>query len=515
MLPLHAELELNRRRWLLPRRDRLALLLAHLATCAVLLAFLLSNERLWHWFVVPVLGCGLLIGHDLVRWLRGSYDIFDPKGLVGAYGWYFFFLAPLLFVHWNLAIPRFEYMPDWRPWVGQMATLNLAGLCLYQLFQRLGYATPTPSRPVVWIARPRSSERLILLAALLSLLAQLYYFVIMGGVAGIVATHTYKLERAVGAGTFRTLGGAFTVIALIYLLVRRRRRGAGPASLAAVLAMLAALTAVLFVFSGLTGSRSSTLTMVFWMAGIVHYSLRPFRRSELLVGLLVILAFLYLYQYYAVLGSDSVDRLAEGESIGELEEETGLTSQVLFIEDLSRASTQSYQLYRLTVEQDYVLRQGRTYLGSFANYIPTWIWPAKPPDPEKRIAGTELLYGPGVYRPGDDRANSSRVYGLLGEALLNFSPILAPLPFALWGFLMGLYRRRLQSWSRDDTRLLLAPYLTLLFTFALTSDLDDLVANVLFRMSPVIIVVLLISLRDRPLYRPGALHDAGDPRPAH
>jgi hypothetical protein len=318
----------------------------------------------------------------------------------------------------------------------------------------------------------------------------------MGGISGIIAWHTYDLERPVGAGTFRSLGTAFVVITLVYLSWRRVKAGKKTASLFAATTLLTVSAGLQFLFSGLEGSRSAVLFMVFWVAGIIHYFWRPFKVRQLMFGLPFLLGFMYVYNFYDVLGSEAISMLAQGRPLSGLEQASGRDDRVLYIEDLSRTSTQSYQLYRLSVSDEYELRQGKTYIDSFAHYVPTWIWREKPVDPEKRIAGTDLLFGSGVYEPGNrTKQNSLRVYGLLGEALLNFGVLLAPLPFAIWGFLMGAYRRCLSSWLSTDARLFLAPYLTLSLIFAVFSDLDNFVASLLFRAAAVILMLGLASSR--------------------
>lgn len=73
------------------------------------------------------------------------------------------------------------------------------------------------------------------------------------------------------------------------------------------------------------------------------------------------------------------------------------------------------------------------------------------------------------------RWSSSRVYGLSGEALLNFGPLGVGPMFAIYGGLLGWYRRKLASWDALDARLFLAPFFTILFVAGLVYDSDNLV----------------------------------------
>src|SRR5437867_10567284 len=74
--------------------------LAFYLCAGVLLLFLATSEDTRHWFVIPVLLCGVLIASDTVDWVRGRLNLFDPVGIVGILGIYFFFLAPPLHVSW-------------------------------------------------------------------------------------------------------------------------------------------------------------------------------------------------------------------------------------------------------------------------------------------------------------------------------------------------------------------------------------------------------------------------------
>jgi hypothetical protein len=84
-------------------------------------------------------------------------------------------------------------------------------------------------------------------------------------------------------------------------------------------------------------------------------------------------------------------------------------------------------------------------------------------------AGSEALWG---KSPQED---STRLYGLSGEALLNFGPFgVAPM-FGVYGALLGWYRRKFQGWQKLDPRIFLAPFFTSMFVEALMCDSDVLV----------------------------------------
>lgn len=59
-----------------------------------LLYFEIVSAAEYHWFVIPVSLCGILIGCDAADWIRGRLDIFDPVGIIGLLGVLFFFCTP-------------------------------------------------------------------------------------------------------------------------------------------------------------------------------------------------------------------------------------------------------------------------------------------------------------------------------------------------------------------------------------------------------------------------------------
>jgi hypothetical protein len=161
----------------------------------------------------------------------------------------------------------------------------------------------------------------------------------------------------------------------------------------------------------------------------------------------------------------------------------------MFLGDLARADTDAYLLHNLVKDpEDYDYRWGLTYLGGFSILIPRNVWPDRP---EFKVeAGTEAQLGRmAVWR-------SSRVYGLAGEALLNFGPLGVPPMFALFGALLGWYRRKLQSWEAMDSRLLIAPFFAVLFILGLVMDTDNIVFAAVTKGALVFTAIYVASRRN-------------------
>jgi hypothetical protein len=476
-------------------------LLAVYLAAVVALAFVALYEDMWHWFVLPNLLCGLLIGPDAIRWVRGKYDLCDPKGLIGAFGWYFFFLVPLLFIGLGQDVSGFDDVLDWRPWVGYLGVLNAASLILYHAAQSIGFAAYIPGRRhrSQWTIDVERAWPYLVLFGGAALLGQIYYLLQSGGIAGIIrnatAAHEFGRIETTGLGLFQYAGGALPVILLIALTLITEAGRKKPSSRVTVLFLLVALSVAQFLFGGFAGSRSATVWSIFWIAGIVHSFWRPISRRLTVIGLVFILVFMYIYGFYKSGGIQAIRQVASGESLQKLEETTGRTFEGMMLGDFARVDVQAYELFKLHSSTGYTFRWGKTYTSALLRNLPTRIWPGRPLDPEKTIAGTELLHGPDRYVPGDRWRNTSKVFGLAGEAMLNFGIWLAPAVFAPWGFLVGRFRRATMYWTGADARRFLAPFIALLLTIALFSDFDNLISVAVDKAGFIAILVLLSSRR--------------------
>jgi hypothetical protein len=438
--------------------------------------FLIACERTTHWFLVPVLFCGVLIGIDAVDWFRGRLDIFDPAGIIGLLGLHFFFLAPLLHVTLDSWMKYIEPPPDWRDWLGGMAVVNAIGLILYRSAKRRAAAWEHhTTKQTYWRL---SRKRLLWIAGcglVFSGALQIWVYVQHGGIVGYIEEFTRLLETPdspgfENTGFIFTLSESFPILAMIYFAVCTDRSWIARSWLIIALVLLGMFTLQL-LFGGLRGSRSNTIWALFWAAGIIHFWMRPLTRKFVFVGIVFMIVFMYIYGFYKGLGQNAWTALQEGASTSELSVKSRLSFDTLLLGDLGRADVQAFLLYRLSMpDRDYQYAWGRTYLGSIALLIPRPLWPNRPPTKIKE--GTEAQFGTGSW--DERRWSSALVYGLAGETMLNFGLIPVPLTYLIFGVIVGRLQHILVALHNRDTRLLLYPFIVNICFSLLTSDSDNI-----------------------------------------
>lgn len=443
-----------------------------IAAVGVTVIVLLSaawSKAVPHWFLLPVSACGILAGVDVVRWLRGRLDVFDPKTLVGCLAFYGFFLAPILHVVWDIYGVGNEMLlwGDWRRWLGGMACLNALGLIAYRCAHNWMFNRTEPST-TQWIISRKKFYPVFALALTSSVAGLTTYLGQLGGISGVLEAYENNQDAFVGKGWLLVFAWPLAILSFIFIVFAWTNRDKSHRSNLVLGMILLSFSGMgHFLLLGWYGSRAATIWAVFWMAGIVHYHFRKLSRRIVTIGLTVLVAFMYLYGFYKEQKRASFEVLR---SPALWLEPPGYQRDFkhLLLSDFARADSNALILHNLIKDPgDYGYRWGLTYAGAFCILIPRNIWPDRP---EFTVdAGTEAQHGKfSSWR-------SSQVYGLSGEALLNFGPVGVVPMFALFGGVLGWYRRKFTTWEALDARMFLAPFFTILFVTALTGDSDILV----------------------------------------
>ena len=473
-----------------------------LACLGVIAAALLSDERFQHWFVWPVFLCGVLVCLDAAQWLWGEVDFYDPLGLLGVAGLYFFFFSPLLVVFYDHKISYLPQQPDdYRAWLGGMALLNALGLLVYRCARKFAAHWLRP----IWLGRrPERSLDLRLFWPLLAILlavslgAQLAMYASFGGIAGYVNAYMGLLsgrDAFRGTGWLTLVAESFPLLALMGFAVLARRYRVLRSGVMLIL-VLAGLLVLQIFFGGLRGSRSNTIWALAWAVGILHFYVRRLPRWVVPAGLGVLFLFGYLFAFYKNVGADALDVLASSDAHADFARKTGRTLEVLLVSDFGRADVQAFLLSKIW-EQPETLRfaLGQTYLGAACLLIPASLWPDRPPGKVKWT--TEAEFGPGSFNNGS--LYSTRIYGLAGEAMLNFGLAGVVLGFAALGWGAAWLRRLAGSLDGGDPLRMLVPFLINGCVLALINDSDIQVVYLVKNGTlPFLLIAACYRWRGRP-----------------
>ncbi len=432
-----------------------------------------ASHQFLHWFVIPVFLCGVLIGSDAVSWFRGQIDNFDPVGILGLLGFHFFFLAPLLHVYWDYWMAYVIPPYDWRDWLGAMAFLNILGLIAYRLSRDFWFRDQyKPVYQTIWQLDSQRFLPIVILALVVTAGLQVWVYARFGGIVGYIQTYTERhvSESFQGFGWVFMISESFPILVLM-LFVAYGARKKNCKSWIVIIIVLLIFLIFRFLFGGLRGSRSNTVWGLFWAIGMIHFWIRPVSKMFIIIGCIFLVTFLYFYGFYKSAGLDGLAALQSAEARLELTQQTGRGIETAILGDLARSDVQAFLLYRLSIPNNYEYALGRTYAGGLSILIPRSIWPDRPLTKIKE--GTEAQYGRGSFVPGVWQ--SSNVYGLAGEAMLNFGPVSVPFVFLIWGITVGYVRRLMITLNAGDVRFLLLPLLINGCFILLVGDSDNIV----------------------------------------
>ena len=447
-----------------------------------LVCCVLDPQTMVHWFLIPVFISGVIIGVDCFAWLRSRMDLLDPIGWVGAYGYYFFFVAPILTVMWGYRTTELAETPNWRDWIGWMAVLNCCGIIVYFLVRRFLQNREQTSRST-WCFRHNSLIHVMAAALPLTALVQILIYARFGGIWGFMETFSAHDKAFDGMGWQFLIAESFPCLLAIFILVYKRQT-LKQAPWTAIALLIAAFFITKLVFGGLRGSRSNTIWAIFWLVGAIHAWIKPVPRRFLMIGVTFLVAFMYVYGFYKQEGTDALEIIRSQDEMQSTSRRTGRTLDAALLGDLARSEIQAYELYRLVAISDYDYAGGSTYIGALTVLIPKSIRPDW--IPSKVEKGTEALYGKGTY--SSEYRQASQVYGLAGEAMLNFTPLSVPFVFAGLAYVV-VKVRAMHSLHPNDARRLLLPFLVIGCIVVLNSDLDNVVVFLLTTSLPAFLAI--------------------------
>lgn len=443
------------------------------------------------WFMLPISLCGLIAITEISSLVKARKRENGRLPLV------FYFYCTIFFATYLAPITHFAInfwlmannslvLPDrWEPWVLIIGILNFIGLLFFKVVYHFFLNKQHRNIKLFLPTRKNNRYFYIYLMAVVSFFFQIFIYAKLGGVSGYINTYETRTEDKgfSGFGILFIISEFFPII-LIFLYYIKAQHNATFRSSKVVFTFLFILFVACMFFGGLRGSRSNTILTLLHACMLIHFFLRKFSIKEMVVGTVFLMTFMYIYKFYKQGGSEAVKAYAEG-TVDTQDDKYDFNMYQLLLNDFARGDIQPYLIYRYE-NCTYEPKYGLTYLGGVLHYFPSAVLDYK--GPTKKTAATELLYG----RKGESLGwFSTRIYGMLGEYILNFGYWTAFLVYVPLGIFLAFLDRWVASLQREDVRNFMIPLLIILIIMLFSADLDNLV---FFFMKRIFLVLVMIKL---------------------
>jgi hypothetical protein len=223
------------------------------------------------------------------------------------------------------------------------------------------------------------------------------------------------------------------------------------------------------------GSRVSMLIQLILGFMIFNNWIIRFRTAHYLIACSIVALLIPGYAYYKYAGTDALLSYASGKGKAEVAESFNHPGKFI-VGDIARADIQAPLLYGLINDKFDPVYWPETYLSGFMLLIPSPIRPNFFRDKTMVGAEAQLRLDPSTPLNFTKLGvrSSSRIYALLGEAILNFGIAAIPFAFFIFGVVsrMALVRAVNQRSWRD---VLVSPFFAMLPIYILFYDFDNMI----------------------------------------
>jgi|GEM_PF-1930977 len=419
---------------------------------------------------------GSLVFTDGVRWLRGELEVFEPTGIFGCLGLFYFYIGPLLQQTWGY----WPYLPDLsgsRVWLDLWSVCSFIGIILYKTMVSLSENSKSSSViSCVWLFHPQRFVFVMALFLCISILAQGYVYYKFGGISGFVETYTQRQAEQLGMSTkdpFKGYGVVMLVaesfkplfaLCTIYYFKDFKITKTN----VFLLAYLSACLIVFLVFGGLRGSRSNTVVSLFIAVGMYHLVIRQISMRVMVMFGFAALLFLFGYSAYKVGGISKMSTFLNGGLETASSSETNRMIKYLVARDLCRQDVQTLA-FREFASGDLSHIWGRSYIYGIFSVVPAALVGDKPVQLTKEKS--DMIHGKGAFVAGGPRQTTVTL-GQPGEAFVNFGFLGYFGFFVVFGAFVGRIRSTFSSLSQQDVRRYYLPIISYLLILMFFTDMN-------------------------------------------
>lgn len=469
----------------MPKKIFYTLFFLLLVNVFMYLYFVGTTPSTRHWMLLPNFAMSnILIYMAVLSFFKSKYKYFSVKFIVYVFSFYFFTVVPLLTIKWDYYIPNVIQPSDWRTWIGILSIVNLIGILILIFIQKINIFN---IKFTTWKINYSKFYKLSFLTLIITFLAQTYYYFSVGGISSFINLYSNRYNNGAfnDSGFMFTLTESFPIVLGLTIIVYMKKNNYKPKWIWLIL-LLFVIFIVRMYFGGLRGSRSNTIWAIFWIVSLIHIWIRPINLRIISLGTLLLILFMNIYSLYKMHGTDFYEIFVQSDERIEVLNDNNNGMETVLLQDFGRTDTQAYILYKNLTNNDTPKAFGETYLGTVTLLLPDSLDIF---EFDRKIKfGTDILYGTGSYESG---FSSSKVYGLYGEAVLNFGIIFGLLSFVVWGLVVNYISVLQHKMTKQDSRMMIVPLLLIGSILMLINDSDNMLFFLIKNgLIPFIIIIL-------------------------
>ncbi len=433
-------------------------------------------------YVYPMIGCGVYSAVKTWERVKSSKQVLiDIKFWTWVTLFLGTFIAPLIHFSENKWIIRYSTPPsDWKPWAFIISTIYFCGFVLLDVFLKKKIIVNKTKD--IWILNPQKMK-VVYIMMFVSFILQTYIYATIGGITGYINAFDENDGGFEGMGMIFIISELFPLVYILYFFLKYKGK---QISTWKVYLFLVLLFVSCLYFGGFRGSRSNTLLTVFQGVIVIHYAIKPFTKKQFISFFCAGMLFMIIGKMYKTWGSDFTSMSYSEISSSQHYADTG----DIITGDLARYDVHAFTIYKLENTSTYKLKYGATYISDILNLVPG---PLKPSGlSNKTAAGTELFFNQPYYNPKLG-VKSPRIYGMVGQWMLNFGWETSVLSFIVLALLLNFLTKIKQKISFDDTRFFLVSLVILYVIYLINNDMGTTTFLTLKRFLPMYFIIYLVS----------------------
>ncbi len=426
---------------------------------------------------------------NVLRWLSGSLDLYNPFAISSVIGFMIFCVFPIM--HMLLDFWYIRVDGDIGMQMLGLQSLTLVSYLIYLGTYSVGArGTPKVAYKAPFHMRQSAWNGIAAIHFLIAVPIVIYFQVRFDLLTGGLKELTKSIP--LGIGTFLTIVDALVIVIAITMVVNVPKLKS--MSKFKTYSILVVVLCIAPAYLGLRGSRGIMVVYLVWTLGILHYRLTPIPRWLVITGMILLVPFFAAYRVFKDEGVKGLPIILQGETSWYLKSKRIDTKSTLLTE-IGRTDVARFVIQE-TFKPDFPYQYGNSYLMAFVSKVPRFIWFDKPWGLSQVL--DDLEHGEGNY--AGRLRKSAKVSNIIGESTFNFGIFGVPVMFAVLGYFVGRYTRWIRHLSGDDDRLYLLPIFTYAVSMLFLSDSANIVA-ILFRflLIPAIMVWLASDHRSASL----------------